>query len=178
MGDTSGTRLWLMRLTFIGLALITVFLRLLPLETGPSRWPAPDVLLALCLAWSLRRPDFVPVTFIALAILLTDFFFQRPPGLMAAIVVIACENMRRRGPGLRDAGFLAELVLIALTIVGVMLAYRAALTLFMLPRPPLGMTILQAVFTMAIYPVVALFSQFVLGVRARTNAELAAGRHA
>lgn len=178
MADTAAPRIWIMRLTFIGLALLTVFFRLLPLQTGPARWPAPDVLLALCLAWSLRRPEYVPALLVAAAILLTDFFFQRPPGLMAAIVVIACGNMRKRGPSLRDAGFLTEVLLIALTVLSVMLAYRVALTLFMLPRPPLGMTLLQGLFTVAIYPIVAGLSQAVLGVRARTNAELAAGRHA
>ncbi|MCJ7871622.1 rod shape-determining protein MreD [Marinovum sp. 2_MG-2023] len=177
MADTNAApRLWLMRATFLALAFVAVFLRLLPLETGPARWPAPDVLLALSLAWSLRRPEYVPALSVAATILLADFFFQRPPGLMAAIVVLACGAMRKRGPGLRDAGFLAELLLIALTILAVMLAYRTALTVFVLPRPPLGMTLLQAVFTMAIYPFVALASQLCLGVRARTNAELAAGR--
>ncbi|WP_417525795.1 rod shape-determining protein MreD [Marinovum sp.] len=176
MAENLASRLWLMRLTFLGLALLTIFFRLLPLETGPVRWPAPDVLLALCLAWSLRRPDYVPVVFVGGAILLTDFFFQRPPGLMAAIVVMACEAMRKRGPGLRDAGFAAELILVALTILAVALAYRVALTVFMLPRPLLGMSLLQVLFTVAIYPVVALASEWLLGVRARTNAELAAGR--
>ena len=95
---------------------------------------------------------------------------------MAAIVVLACEAMRKRGPGLRDAGFLAEMILVALTILAVALAYRVALTLFMLPRPLLGLSLLQVLFTVAIYPVVALASEWLLGVRARSNAELAAGR--
>lgn len=176
MADDTASRLWLMRLTFLALALSTVFFRLLPLETGPVRWPAPDVLLALCLAWSLRRPDYVPTLVIAATLLLTDFFFQRPPGLMAAIVVIACEAMRKRGPGLRDAGFAAELILVALTILAVTLAYRVTLTLFLLPRPLLGLSLLQVLFTVAIYPVVALASEWLLGVRGRSTAERAAGR--
>ncbi|MGY3437803.1 MULTISPECIES: rod shape-determining protein MreD [unclassified Marinovum] len=176
MADAPASRVWIMRLTFIGLALITMFFHLLPLQTGPGRWPAPDLLLALCLAWALRRPDYVPALLVATAILLTDLFYQRPPGLMAALVVMACEAMRRRGPGLRDAGFATELILIALTVLAVALAYRVTLTVFLLPRPPLGMSLLQALFTVAIYPIVAQASELLLGVRARTNAELAAGR--
>ena len=52
MVERNTFRLWTMRATFLALGLATIFIYLLPLQTGPARWPTPDILLALCLAWS------------------------------------------------------------------------------------------------------------------------------
>lgn len=176
MVERNTFRLWAMRATFVALGLATIFVCLLPLQTGPARWPTPDILLALCLAWSLRRPDFAPVLCIGALMLLADLMFQRPPGLFAAMTVIASEAMRRRGPGLRDAGFATEMLTVALSIAVITIAYRVALTLLVLPRPPLGLSLVQAMLTIAAYPLVVVVSQLVLGVRTQTQAELASGR--
>lgn len=176
MGEQSALRLWSMRTVFIGLGLMTIFLYLLPLETGPGRWPAPDILLALCLTWSLRRPDIAPAMSIGLVMLLADLLFQRPPGLFAAMVVVASEALRRRGPDLRDAGFATELISVALIIAVLTIGYRVVLTLMVLPVPPLGLSLVQAILTLAIYPIVVLGSQMLFGIRTQTQAELAAGR--
>lgn len=176
MGEQSALRLWSMRTVFVGLGLMTIFLYLLPLETGPGRWPAPDILLALCLTWSLRRPDIAPAMSIGLVMLLADLLFQRPPGLFAAMVVVASEALRRRGPDLRDAGFATELISVALIIAVLTIGYRVVLTLMVLPVPPLGLSLVQAILTLAIYPIVVLGSQMLFGIRTQTQAELAAGR--
>ena len=47
---TPAMQLWLARLSFLGLATMLVFLRLLPLDTLPRLWAAPDILLAATLA--------------------------------------------------------------------------------------------------------------------------------
>lgn len=176
MVEQNAIRLWSMRGVFLALGLVTMFFHLLPLQTGPGRWPAPDVLLALCLAWSLRRPDFAPVISVGLLMLLADLLFQRPPGLFAAMVVVAAEAMRRRGPALRDAGFATELFTVALTVAVLLVGYRIALLVMLLPLPSLGLSLVQAMLTMAIYPLVVLLSQLVFGVRTQTQADLAAGR--
>jgi rod shape-determining protein MreD len=45
MNDQSQTRLWLMRAAFVLLALLILFFHLLPLDTTPSRWAGPDLVL-------------------------------------------------------------------------------------------------------------------------------------
>lgn len=176
MVEQNAMRLWAMRLTFVLLGLGMLFLYLLPLQTGPGRWPAPDVLLALCLAWSLRRPDYAPTLSIGGLMLLADLLFQRPPGLFAAMTVLASDAMRRRGPALRDAGFLTEMLTVALMVLGLAVGYRLVLMLMVLPQPSLGLSLVQALLTIAIYPLVVLVSQLVFGVRTQTQAELASGR--
>ncbi len=176
MAEGSATHLWTMRVIFVVLGLAILLLQLLPLETGPGGFAAPDVLLALCLAWSLRRPDYVPAVFVGLIVLLADLLFQRPPGLYAAIVVLACETIHKRGPALRDAGFAAEMITVFVAVFGVMLTYRIALAVMMLPLPPLGMSLIQSGLTVAIYPLVVFVSQITFGVRTQTTAELASRR--
>ena len=83
-----------MRAAFVGISLLIMFFHLLPLETTPRRWAAPDLLVCLCFAWALRRPDYVPALAVAGVMLLADLMFQRPPG-----------SLGRAG---RDGGALAE----------------------------------------------------------------------
>lgn len=176
MAEQSFWHLWMMRAVFLVVGMMTIFVYLLPLETGPGRLPAPDILLALCLTWALRRPDLAPAVSIGLIMLLADLMFQRPPGLFAAMVIFASEALRRRGSDLRDAGFATELITVALIIAMLTIGYRVVLTLMVLPRPPLGLSLVQAMMTIAAYPFVVLASQIVFGIRTRTQAELAAGR--
>ena len=72
MASTSPARIWMMRMAFPALALVLIFFHLLPLDTLPRRWAPPDLLLALAMAWSLRRPDFVPVLLLGATMLVAD----------------------------------------------------------------------------------------------------------
>jgi rod shape-determining protein MreD len=65
MTDLSRSRLWVMRLSFVALALVILFFHLLPLETTPRPWAGPDLLLGFACAWGLRRPEYVPALFLA-----------------------------------------------------------------------------------------------------------------
>ena len=66
--DRNLLQLWGMRATFIVAALVILFFHLLPLDPAPSRWAGPDVLVAMVLAWAVRRPDYVPILLVALVI--------------------------------------------------------------------------------------------------------------
>ena len=70
MAELSTSRLWLMRLGFVALALVIMFFHLLPLDTVPRRWAPPDLLVAFVFAWALRRPDYVPILSLAIILLL------------------------------------------------------------------------------------------------------------
>jgi rod shape-determining protein MreD len=164
MADAGHPRHWLRHGAFILLALAILFLQLLPLNTTPRLLPFPDVLLLLTCIWVVRRPDYIAVLTIALLFLVSDFLFHRPPGLMAALTVVATEALRARAPRLRASGFGMEWLTVALAIVAITLGGRFALTIVMLPQAPLGLTLLQMVLTILAYPLAVAFAWGLFGI--------------
>ena len=136
-----------------------IFLHLLPLETLPRGWAGPDVMLALTFAWLLRRPDYVPPLLIAAVFLLADLLFQRPPGLWAALVLLGNQALRAREPVLRDLTFAVEWLSVATTLFVMMLGYRVILALMMVDQAPLGLSLMQVIATLLVYPLVAIVSK-------------------
>lgn len=165
MANSTTTRLWLMRAGYLALGITVIFFQLLPLETIPRRFAGPDLLLAFTLAWSARRPDFVPVLSIAAIALLADLLFQRPPGLWAALVVLASGAIKRRAVGLRDQTFAVEWLNITIAVVMVMLMYRLALFVLLIPQVPLGLASIQTLMTIMTYPLIAVLTVYAFGVR-------------
>ena len=161
-----------MRVIYVAICILVVFLHLLPLDTSPRTWAGPDLILALTCAWVVRRPELTPVTFIALIFLTTDLLYQMPPGLWAAIVVLGTETLRSRAPGLRDLTFPAEWFTVAVTLTVMTLGYQLSLALFVLDRPVLGLSLMQLVKTLLIYPLVAFGSQVIFGVRKQAPGDL------
>lgn len=164
MASPRQARLWIGRAGFAALALALVFLRLLPLDTLPPRWAGPDLLLAALLLWTIRRPELVPVWLIAAVVLLVDFLFQRPPGLGAALTVIATEMLRRRHVRLRAGGFAAEWLAAAMAIAGILAATQFVLWIAVIPAPPWTLVVSQALATALAYPVVAFAARWILGI--------------
>ena len=172
MVDSPQTRIWLMRLFYLGLCTLLTFFNLLPLDTHPGSWAGPDLILALSCAWVLRRPEFVPSALIALVFLLTGLLFQMPPGLWAAFVVLGTETLRARAPGLRDLTFAAEWVTVAVTLIIMTLANQVVLGVLLVQRPPLGLNLMQLFMTLAAYPLVVYVSQIAFGVRKQTPGDV------
>lgn len=139
---------------FIALMGVSLFVRLLPLDTTPPALPAPDLMLCVTLAWVLRRPDLLPAVVIVAAFLLEDILLMRPPGLWALVVLAGTEFLRARQPQMRDQGFLAEWAVIALIITAMFLLQRAVLTVTLVPMPDLGPALIQMLGTILIYPVI------------------------
>lgn len=172
MGDTTQSRHWLMSAFYLLLCTVLAFLSLLPLETAPRSWAGPDLILALTCAWVVRRPEFVPVTLVALVFLLTGLIFQLPPGLWAALVVIGTETLRARAAGLRDLTFAAEWMTVAVTLSGITLANQLILGVLLVDRPSLMLSLMQLVMTLLAYPVVVLASQVLMGVRKQSPGDV------
>ena len=172
MTDLSPTRLWLMRGAFLLLALAILFFQLLPLETTPRAWAGPNLLLCFALAWSLRRPEYVPPLALAVAFLLSDLLLQRPPGLWALLALIGCENLKSRSRSLRDANFIAEWITAGLIIVAVSLAYRIVLAIALVDVPGLTLTLSELGMTIFAYPFVVALTHFFMGVRKASAGEL------
>jgi rod shape-determining protein MreD len=172
MVDLVPASVWAHRALYAGLAVALLFLRLLPLGTPAGNWPGPDLLLCLTFAWVLRRPDYTPVLLIAAVILLEDLLLLRPPGLWAAIVVLATEFLRRRGALAREISFAVEWLMVATVMAAAMLGYRLVLLLAMLPQVSLGQAIIQLVASILCYPLVVGASRLALGVRKPATGEV------
>lgn len=165
MDNLNLSHTWIMRLWFLALALLILFFHLLPLETMPRRWAPPDLLIAFTFAWSVRRPDFVPAIGVAAIMLLADFMLQRPPGLLAVLVVLGSEHLKSRFAGAGETGFAGEWFSVCLVILIVSVLYRLILTVTLVDQAQLSLSLIQMVMTMAAYPAVALLTQSVMGVR-------------
>jgi rod shape-determining protein MreD len=171
MANTSPARIWTMRLAFPALALLIMFFHLLPLDTAPRFWAPPDLLILLAMAWSLRRPDFVPALSIGLVMLLADLLFQRPPGLLALLTVLGCGFLKARAAPHRESTFASEWLAVAVAVTGSATVNRLVLVLFGVQQAPLGLTVIEAVMTIAAYPLAVWASQSILGVRKLSPAE-------
>lgn len=172
MSNSSRWQLWSMRAVFLAMALLILVGNLLPLQTVPRGWAGPDLLLCLAMAWSVRRPDLVPLVLLAIVFLLSDLLLSRPPGLAAALMLVACNDLQSRTRRLRDAGFAAEWTRAATLIVGTAVAYRISLGLFFIPAPPLSLIAFQTVATVLVYPIVVAASALLFGVRLTAPGEM------
>ncbi|WP_299727367.1 rod shape-determining protein MreD [uncultured Tateyamaria sp.] len=172
MNEQVSSRLWTMRLAFGLLVLGIVFLHLLPLQTGAGGLIWPNFVLCFALAWSVRRPEFVPATLLAGMFLLSDLLLQRPPGLWAVLALIACEQMKAQSRALRDASIASEFVSVAIWIVGVGIAYQLILAVLLVEGTPLGPALIQIAVTVLAYPLVVAITHGPLGVRKAAPNEL------
>lgn len=172
MAEHRPARVWVMSSLYLGLSFFIIFLHLLPLATGPNRWIAPDLMMALTFAWAMRRPEYVPAICVGGIILLADFLFQRPPGLTAGLIVVGAETLRARAVANRDMPYFLEWASVAGVMIGVVFAQRLLLAVFFIPAPALGLVLQELMMTIALYPVVVMFSHFVFNVRRPSPGEV------
>lgn len=166
MVDPVTLRLWLGRGLFLAFASLIVLVRLLPLDTVPGTLPAPDILVCLTFAWVLRRPDHVPPLMIAAVFLICDMLFLRPPGLWAALMLVATEFLRaREGDLARELPFALEWAMVAGVLAAATLAEALVLTVFLVPRPPIGVALSHMLITLLSYPVIVAALWLGLGLR-------------
>jgi rod shape-determining protein MreD len=172
MGESRPASVWAHCGLYAGLALVLLFLRLLPLGSIAGTWPGPDLLICLTFAWVLRRPDCTPVLLIAAVLLLEDLMLMRPPGLWTAIIVLATEFLRRRGALAREISFAVEWLMVAAVMAASLLAFRLALMLAMLPQISLGQAMIQLIASILCYPLVVGASRLAFGVRKPATGEV------
>lgn len=162
---TTQPRKWRMRLYFVLLVFAALFVLLLPLQTLPQAWAGPDWIVVLTVVWALRRPEFVPALSVAATSLLADFILLRPPGVLAAIMVVARQVLKHQEPGLRDSTFAMEWLTAAAAFTGIMMANRLFLSIFLVDQPSLGLSIMQLVMNIFAYPLIVVFSRLAFGLR-------------
>jgi len=203
--NTLARRRLIGRITFVGLGLFIIFVRMIPLDTipvslggssldpitqpratagtetevlfDPVRWVAPDLLILFAMAWVTRRPSFVPALAIAGIFLLADMLFQRPPGLWTALVLILSEILRSRARAMRTLPFWLEWATVAMGVVTITAIYHFTLSMVLVPLPPLGLTLWHLVLTILLYPAVVFVSYIVFGVNRPAPGEVDALGH-
>lgn len=156
---------WVYRAVLVLVAAFVLFTRILPLDLGAGRFPGPDLLLVLVMAWVVRRPDYAPVFLIAVLFFFADMLLLHAPGVWALMVVLGTEFLRRREPGLREQPFLVEYGIVAGTLVAMLLGQRLLMGLFLVDQVSLGRATLFLVATIAAYPFAALVTVYVFGIR-------------
>lgn len=172
MNDLLSTRHVLTyRALFLFLCLLVILFKLLPLDLHSTGWPAPDLLLALTLAWLLRQPAVVPIGSILVVFLLADFLFERPPGLWTLLVIVISESLRTRRMTMTEMPFLVEWSAFAGAVLSMVLLNQVALWLLMVEPPSLGLSLVHGIITAAIYPLVVAVSKFIFGLRKIGSAE-------
>ncbi|WP_339771720.1 rod shape-determining protein MreD [uncultured Pseudosulfitobacter sp.] len=165
MSEQSQFHLWMMRAGFCVLVLVILFFQILPLQTQPGQWAPPDLLIGFVFAWSVRRPEYVPPLMLAILLLLADLLLQRPPGLYAALVLLASENLKARARALRASTLMAEFLTVAMLMVAVAVAYRLVHKLMLIDTAPMGLSLLQLGLTILSYPLVVLVTHSIMRVR-------------
>ena len=156
--------LWWYRTLFVLFAALLAFVQLLPLDPGPGQLPGPDILLVLALSWTIRRPDLVPVFLVATVFLVSDLLLMRPPGLWTALAVLGCEFLRTRRVLLRNAPFLVEWLVVAGVVTTMVTANTLVLSIFAVPQPTFGLTVIRMIFTILAYPLVVLLMSRAIGL--------------
>jgi len=171
MGDMLNP-VWAHRLIFVAVAVFLMFLRLLPIHPAAAgSLPGPDFLLCLIFAWTMRRPEYLPLLLLAVILLMEDFLLMRPPGLWTALVILAAEFIRSRIALTRELNFGVEWLLVAGLMLAVFLAYRLIFTLVFLPQPAFGYAVIQILWSILVYPAVVAVSRFVLDLRKPATGE-------
>ena len=165
MGEAGHLRVWSLRTVFVALVFLILLRALLPIRLDPPAIPGPDLLVCLIFAWVWRRPDVMSVWLIVLCMLLADFLFQRPPGLWTALVLVGSESLRRQTMREGEKTLAFEFGVVALVITSMILMQRIILFVLLVPQPPLGAMLLHLLTTLAIYPLVVVFSVYIVGVR-------------
>lgn len=172
MAERADSKTWARRGVFVFAAFVLIVVDLVPLDMRPSLWVSPDLLLAATLVWVARKPEHIPVFVIAMLFLLTDFLFMRPPGLWAALVVILTEMIRRRHREFRDMPLLIEWGTIAFGVAAITIVNRVILAVVMSPQATLGLTLIEMIVTILIYPVIVLVAHFAFGVTRTSPGEI------
>lgn len=165
MGDPVLWRLIGYRALYVAAVLAVAVVLLLPLGVGAGRLPGPDFILALTIAWAMRQPDHVPIVLLAGTLLIADLLLMRPPGLMAAIVVLAVEVIRARQETWRELQFMSDWAMAAALITTIVVINAVCLALFLVPQPSLGQTLIRLVLTVLIYPAAMGAVLYIFGVR-------------
>ena len=172
MADPVQSAPWGWRAAFVGLFALLVFVRILPVGSFGGGWPAPDLLMCLCCAWVLRRPDYLPAPLLAAVILTEDLLLMRPPGLWTAFMLLGTEFLRSRAAFARELSFLAEWMMVAVVMGAMLAGYHLVLGVTMVPQATAGPVLVLGIGSVIAYPAVVAATVFAFGLRKPATGEV------
>lgn len=178
MADDGPLMIYFHRGLYLATMLVLLAGLLIPVNGGAGGLPGPDLTMALTIAWAMRRPDHLPVISVAAAMLLADLLLLRPPGLMAALTVLAVEFIRNREVEWRGLPFLMEWLIAASIVFAVFVLGALAHAFLVISQPPLGQTLLRMILTAFVLPAFLLLMVYVfrVGRKVPGTRETARGR--
>lgn len=153
MIDPFSLRRLLFTLMFLGICSVIIFTRMLPLHSGAAAFPPPDLILCFAFAWTVRRPDYVPVLLVAAVLVVADMLSLAPPGLAPFLTIIGLEQLRSRQGLLTKQPFAVEWGMVTVIFTAMMLLERIILGVFLVPQTSFGLSVLSLVMTVIFYPI-------------------------
>ncbi|MEM1429419.1 MAG: rod shape-determining protein MreD [Pseudomonadota bacterium] len=172
MVDPVTARTWGYRSVFVALFAALALGRMMPSGGSTGGLPGPDLILALTFAWVLRRPGYVPAWLIVLLFLPLDLLTYQPPGLGALAVLLATEFLRARQDLARTLPLSMEWALVTAVLIVMVAGQQLVMALLFVERPPLGLDLVRALFTAAIYPLAVGATAYLCKVRRASPGEV------
>ena len=161
-------------LLFVLIVFVLIFIKILPLNTVPEEWTAPDVLLCVTLVWCLRRPLGAPIVLLAALFLLQDIIFQRPIGLFAAVATLMSEWAKRQALRAEEFPFVIEWMTAAMAMIAIFILGQSIASLSLIATPSMWIFAKELIFTILTYPFVALLCRYGVGLRTHQVTEFEA----
>lgn len=145
-------------LLFLGLSALILFTRMLPLDVGTGGFPPPDLILGFAFAWTVRRPDYLPILLVAAVQLISDMLTMGPPGVAPIFAILGLIALRSRRALLAEQGFAVEWGSVAVIMAFMLLGERVLLGIFFVQQVNFGLAAMGLLVTIAFYPVVVMIS--------------------
>lgn len=162
-------RIWCMALMLL-VGVLAIYIEAAPLGIGPTAPPSPDLLLCVVVYWAAHRPGSTPLIAVFALGLVRDLLTDVPAGAGALALVLTAEAVKAMRHRLARGTFVVEWLVLAGAALGTA-ALMWLLVLLTLAQPPyLAGLFHQCLYTVMIYPLLALAFRWGLRV-ARRGAE-------
>lgn len=143
-------------LLMLALGMLAIYIEAAPLGTGPQAPLSPDLLLAVVVYWSARRPRSTPLIGVFALGLVRDMLTDAPTGAGALALVLAAEFLRRRRHRLARGSFMLEWLALAAVSFGTAALVWLLITLSLTKPPFIAALFHQSLYTIMLYPLVVI----------------------
>lgn len=158
-------KIWIFRAIFFFLGLLAIAYPILPLQFTPTRWPAPELLFGLIMAWVVRQPKSAPFLLIAALALLADAVLMRPLGLWALLLLMASETLRFSHKSIQERGLIAEFSLVAALFLVLLILQNLLLWVSFSQSLDATRMLQFGMLTLLCYPFMVAFLHYIIRVR-------------
>ena len=156
LGELMSPARWLRIALMTTLSILAIYAEAAPLGLSAAAIHSPDLLLCVIAYWAIRRPGSTPVLIVFLLGLARDLLTDVPVGAGALSLVLVAEVLKHWRRAFSRTGFLLEWAAICAAAVGSSFLHWALVFLTLSQPPYLADLGQQCVFTIAVYPVIAL----------------------